>query len=259
MAEKKARVEPEVSFPKDNGNGQANAQGGTSGQPGADDRSRPSVEEVMTGSDDEIDPQDGEAEADRVAELEAEVAELRDRWTRALAEAENVRRRAERDRRDAEAYGGTKLARDVLAVWDNLERAMKAADDELKAKQPAFFEGVELTQRELLNAFAKHKIAKVTPEKGEKFDPNRHQAMFEAPVPGAEPGTVIEVMQDGFVIAERLLRPALVGVARAAPEAEKPADGGESAEKAAEKAGGKTDSQTTSHTGGKTGDGNAAA
>jgi molecular chaperone GrpE len=175
----------------------------------------------VPGLEDEIARQEGDVGGDaaRIAELEAELAELRDKWTRALAEAENVRRRAERDRRDAEAYGGTRLARDMLTVWDNLERAMKAADEALRNQHGPFFEGVELTQRELLNAFGKHKIAKVTPARGERFDPNRHQAMFEAPVPGAEPGTVIETLQDGFVIADRLLRPAMVGVAAAAPGA----------------------------------------
>ncbi len=224
MAEKK-RVEPEVSFPEPNGETLRRAEAGA--EPG-----RVSVQDLVPGLEDEIARQepDGsgqdepgqEAQAARIAGLEAEAAEFRDKWTRALAEAENVRRRAERDRRDAEAYGGTRLARDMLSVWDNLERAMKAADDALRSQHGPFFEGVELTKRELLNAFAKHKIEKVTPERGEKFDPNRHQAMFEAPVADAEPGTVIETLQDGFVIADRLLRPALVGVAKAAPQA--PAD-----------------------------------
>ncbi|MBY8977560.1 nucleotide exchange factor GrpE [Rhodobacteraceae bacterium NNCM2] len=154
-----------------------------------------------------------------VAEIEAERDALKDKMMRALAEAENVRRRAERDQKDAQAYGGTRLARDLLAVYDNLARAVDAADDDLRTNHASFLEGVELTQRELLNAFSKHKIATVLPEKGEKFDPNRHQAMFEAPVPGAENGTIIEVMQAGFTIADRLLRPALVGVAKAAPQA----------------------------------------
>ncbi len=218
MTEKKDRVEPEVSFPENDGD-DARQAGGQAQAPGD---GRPRVEDLVPGLGDEIDRQnEGDEigrESARIAALEAELHELRDKWTRALAEAENVRRRAERDRRDAEAYGGTRLARDVLGVWDNLERALKAADDELRGRYGAFIEGVELTQRELLNAFTKHKIAKVTPEKGERFDPNRHQAMFEAPVPGAEAGTIIEVMQDGFIIADRLLRPALVGVARAAPE-----------------------------------------
>lgn len=160
------------------------------------------------------------SETGLVAALEAERDELKDRLLRALAEGENIRKRAERDRKDGETYGATRLARDLLAVHDNLERTVAAADAALRAEHAVFFEGVELTQRELLNAFAKHRIEKVVPARGEKFDPNRHQAMFEAPVPGAEPGTVIEVMQAGFVIADRLLRPALVGVARAAPAAD---------------------------------------
>ena len=154
----------------------------------------------------------------RIAELEAERDELKDRLLRALAEAENTRRRAERDRKDAETYGGTRLARDLLTVYDNLSRALAVADDELKSQHAAFFEGIELTQRELLHAFEKHKIRKAAPEKGDRFDPNLHQAMFEAPIPGAQPNTVIEVMQAGFTIADRLLRPALVGVAKAMPQ-----------------------------------------
>lgn len=160
--------------------------------------------------------------AERLAEVEAERDELKKRLMYALAETENIRKRAERDRRDAEAYGGTRLARDLLSVHDNLVRALDSADESLRAQASAVFEGVELTRRELLNAFAKHRIEKVTPQKGDAFDPNFHQAMFEVPVPGAVPNTVVEVMQAGFTIAGRLLRPALVGVAKAvdgAPEA----------------------------------------
>ncbi|MEM1344771.1 MAG: nucleotide exchange factor GrpE [Pseudomonadota bacterium] len=181
----------------------------------------PSVEELMPGLAEAVEAEaEAQAEEDQaalVAALEEERDQLKDRLIRALAETENVRKRAERDRRDAETYAGTKLARDLLDVLDNLERAIASADDSLRTEHTGFLEGIELTQRELLKAFAKHKIEKVTPEKGEKFDPNRHQAMFEAPVPGAVPGTVIEVMQPGFIIAERLLRPARVGVAKAAP------------------------------------------
>ena len=174
-----------------------------------------SIEELVPGLEDEISRQEAQdIGATIIAELEEERDALRDKWTRALAEAENTRRRAERDRKDAETYGGTRLARDLLSVYDNLERALRAADDNLRDQAQSFIEGVELTQRELLNAFSKHKIEKVTPEIGERFDPNRHQAMFEAPIPGAEPGTIIETMQDGFVIADRLLRPALVGIAK---------------------------------------------
>ncbi|MEO0762740.1 MAG: nucleotide exchange factor GrpE [Pseudomonadota bacterium] len=172
-------------------------------------------EEIVPGLGDAV---LAEAEAELRAEIEALAAErdqLKDKLMRALAEAENVRRRAERDRRDAEAYGGTKLARDLLSVCDNLERGLANADEALRGAHGPFVEGVELTHRELLAAFAKHKIERHVPEKGDRFDPNLHQAMFEAPVPGAEPGTIIEVMQPGFTISGRLLRPAMVGVARA--------------------------------------------
>ena len=154
----------------------------------------------------------------QIGELTAERDELNDKLMRALAEAQNIRRRAERDRKDAEAFGGTKLARDLLEVHDNFGRALANADDTAREHAASLIEGVELTQRGLLTAFSKHKIEKVSPEVGEKFDANFHQAMFEAPIPGAEPNTVIEVMQPGFTIAGRLLRPALVGVAKAAPE-----------------------------------------
>lgn len=155
-----------------------------------------------------------------LAEIEAERDEAKDKLLRALAESENIRRRAERDRKDAETYGGTRLARDLLAVHDNLDRALSHIDDATREQAKGFIEGVELTQRELLSAFSKHRIEKINPAMGEKFDPNRHQAMFEAPIPGANPGTVIEVMQAGFTIADRLMRPALVGVAKAAPKPE---------------------------------------
>lgn len=184
------------------------------------------LEELVPGLEEEIARQEGdelEQLAARIAELEAERDAFKDKWARALAEAENVRRRAERDKADAQTYGGTKLARDMLGVHDNLDRALKVADDALRETAASFIEGVELTQRELLNAFNKHKIEKVTPEPGEKFDPNLHQAMFEAPIPGAEPGTVIECMQSGFTIADRLLRPAMVGVAKAVEPAPEPA------------------------------------
>ncbi len=184
------------------------------------------IDDIIPGLADEIEAAAAEAEAAGaaatpagvIAQLEADCFEMKDKLLRALAESENIRRRAERDRKDAEAYGGTRLARDLLAVHDNLDRALAHVDDAQREQAKGFIEGVELTQRELLNAFAKHKIEKVTPAMGEKFDPNRHQAMFEAPIPGAQPGTVIEIMQAGFTIADRLLRPALVGVAKAAPQ-----------------------------------------
>ncbi|MEM1160052.1 MAG: nucleotide exchange factor GrpE [Pseudomonadota bacterium] len=216
MSDPKNRVEPEVILPDLD----------------AEDKAL-NVEDLVPGLDEEIARQeDVDPAAEQIAALEAERDALKDKWMRAVAEAENVRRRAERDRKDAETYGGTKLARDLLSVHDNLERALKATDDEMRTAAASLIEGVELTQRELLSAFSKHKIETVRPEAGEKFDPNRHQAMFEAPIPGAEPGTVIECMQDGFVIAERLLRPAMVGVARAVAEAPSPPPAEDNAEAA---------------------------
>lgn len=142
----------------------------------------------------------------------AERDDLKDRLLRALADAENVRKRGERDRRDAEVYGGTRLARDLLAVYDNLNRALDNVDDAVRAQSPGLIEGIELTLKELVSAFSKHKIETLNPEFGEKFDPQLHQAMFEAPVPNAPAGTIIQVMNVGFTIGERLLRPAQVGV-----------------------------------------------
>ena len=158
----------------------------------------------------------------------AERDEYKDRMMRALADAENARKRADRDRRDAETYGGTRIGRDMLGVFDNLRRALDVVDDDLREKAAGLIEGIELTQKELLSVFAKHRIEKIEPEFGEKFDPQMHQAMFEAPVPGAPAGTVIQVMNVGFTIADRLLRPAQVGVSstpasqvQAAPETPK--------------------------------------
>ncbi len=142
----------------------------------------------------------------------AERDEYRDRMMRALAEAENARKRGERDRKDAEMYGGTKLARDLLPVYDNMKRAIESITEEQKAEHAALIEGVELTMRELVNIFGKHGITRVAPEVGEKFDPQVHQAMFEAPVPNTKAGDIIQVMAEGFMIRDRLLRPAQVGV-----------------------------------------------
>ena len=137
----------------------------------------------------------------------------KDKWMRALADGENLRKRADRDRRDAELYGGTKLARDLLSLYDNMDRALSVIDDELRASHASLVEGLDLTRRDLLATFEKHSIKIIDPAEGDRFDPNLHQAMFEAPVPGKEAGTVIQVMAPGFEIGERLLRAAQVGVA----------------------------------------------
>ena len=150
--------------------------------------------------------------AGEIAALTAERDEFRDRFMRALADAENSRKRAEKDRRDAEQYGGSRLARDLLPVHDALTRALDAAGDEQRAAASALIEGVELTLRELSNVFAKHGIVVITPKPGDKFDPSEHEAMFEAAVPGTIAGEIIQVMDNGFRLHDRLLRPAKVGV-----------------------------------------------
>ncbi len=153
-----------------------------------------------------------EDEAVELDELRAERDQLKDRWMRALADAENVRKRGERARREAEQYGGSKLARDMLPVFDNMKRAIESITEEQKEASAALIEGIELTMRELLNTFSKHGIEIVSPEVGDKFDPKMHEAMFEAPVPGTKSGEIIQVSAEGFMIHDRLLRPAKVGV-----------------------------------------------
>ena len=150
--------------------------------------------------------------ADELEALRAERDELRDRFMRALADAENARKRGERDRREAEQYGGSKLARDMLPVYDNLKRALDAANEETRAQAAALIEGLELTLRELTNVLKKHGVTEISPAIGEVFDPQLHQAMFEAPVPATKAGQIIQVMGVGFLLHDRLLRPAQVGV-----------------------------------------------
>jgi len=150
--------------------------------------------------------------AAEIEALKAERDEIRDRFMRALADAENIRKRGERDRREAEQYGGSKLARDLLPVYDNLKRALDAAGDEQRAAAKALIEGVELTMRELINVLTRHGVVPIVPQAGESFDPQIHQAMFEAPLPGTKAGDIIQVMTEGFMLHDRLLRPAQVGV-----------------------------------------------
>jgi molecular chaperone GrpE len=155
----------------------------------------------------EISPQEAEIDA-----LRAERDALQDRFMRALADAENARKRSEKDRREAENYGGSKLARDMLPVHDNLKRALETITDEQRAASGALVEGIELTLRELLNVFGRHGITVIDPQVGERFDPQHHEAMFEAPLPGTKAGEIIQVSAQGFMLHDRILRPAQVGV-----------------------------------------------
>ncbi|AXS39072.1 nucleotide exchange factor GrpE [Breoghania sp. L-A4] len=156
-----------------------------------------------------------------VEALVRENADLKDQTLRTLAEMENLRRRTEREVRDAKQYAVASFARDMLTVSDNLSRALEAlpaetresADEGLKA----LIDGIGMTEREMLNQLEKHGVRPINPE-GEKFDPNFHQAMFEVPNADVPNGTVVQVVQTGYVIGERVLRPAMVGVAKGAPK-----------------------------------------
>lgn len=164
--------------------------------------------------------------ASQLQAVQAENAELKDKMLRVLAEMENVRRRMERDKAEATKYAITRFARDVVSVADNIRRAIDAAPAIAEgeatdtAQLKGFVEGVQMTERELLAVFERHGIKRIDPL-GQAFDPNQHQAMFEAQVPNIAAGTVMQVLQAGFMLEDRVLRPALVGVARG--EA-KPAD-----------------------------------
>jgi molecular chaperone GrpE len=153
-----------------------------------------------------------DADMAEIDALRAERDELRDKFMRALADAENARKRADKQRREGEQYGGSKLARDMLPVYDNMKRALEVVSEEQREASTALIEGIELTMRELLNVFKKHGIELIAPQVGERFDPQVHQAMFEAPVPGTKAGDIIQVAAEGFMLHDRLLRPAQVGV-----------------------------------------------
>ena len=159
---------------------------------------------------------------DPVAVLVKEAADLKDRLLRTLAEMENLRRRTEREVADARTYGVTNFARDILAVADSMERALKALDDEIRDKADAgvkaLLDGVEITERELLKVMEKHGVRRIEPQ-GQKFDPNLHQAMYEIPDATVPAGTVVQIMQPGYTIGERVLRPAMVGVSKGGPKA----------------------------------------
>jgi molecular chaperone GrpE len=156
-------------------------------------------------------------QTDSVAEAKREAAEFKDKLLRTLAEMENLRKRTEREVFDARLYGIAGFARDVLAVADNMHRALDAIGPELResddAKVKALIEGVELTERELLKTLEKNGVKKFSPQ-GEKFDPNLHQAMYEVPTSDLAPGLVAEVIQAGYMIGERVLRPAMVAVSK---------------------------------------------
>ena len=174
-------------------------------------------------------PQAAGLDAESLAAALAERDEFKDRLLRTLAEMENLRRRTEREIADARTYAVTNFARDMLNAADNIRRALDSVPEDARAGAEGAFkgliEGIELTERDLAKTLERHGVKVVEPQ-GQRFDPNRHQAMFEVPNPDVPNGTVVQVVQTGYVIGERTLRPALVGVSKGGPkpEATKPAD-----------------------------------
>jgi molecular chaperone GrpE len=163
-----------------------------------------------------------EMPVDQVAVLEAEKNDLKDKFLRVMADMENLRRRTEREVADARTYAVANFARDMLNVADNVRRGIETVPEEARATAEGSFkslvEGIELTERDLLKTLERHGVKKLDPM-GQKFDPHLHQAMFEVPNPDVPSGTVVQVVQSGFVIGDRVLRPALVGVAKGGPKA----------------------------------------
>ena len=184
----------------------------------------PSVDESATQSPEEI------IQAN-FARIEAERDDLKDKLLRTLADMENLRRRTEREIADAKAYAVTSFARDMLGSADNLRRALESLPETARATEEpalkALIEGVDLTERDLLKTLERHGVRKIDPQ-GEKFDPNMHQAMFEAPDAEIGKGLVSKVVQSGYKIGERVLRPALVGISAGAPKPQ-PAEGEDTA------------------------------
>jgi len=172
-------------------------------------------------------------EADPIAVLEAEKADLKDKLLRLMADMENLRRRTEREIADARTYAVANFARDMLNVADNIRRAIESVPEEAsKTAEGAFkglIEGIDLTERDMLKTLERHGVKRLDPQ-GQKFDPNLHQAMFEIPNAEVPNGTVLQVVQSGYVIGERVLRPALVGVSKGGPKAAANGAGAETAD-----------------------------
>jgi molecular chaperone GrpE len=162
-----------------------------------------------------------DADAYLLGAFEAEKAELKNQLLRTLADMENLRRRTQKQVRDASQFAIANFARDLLSVGDNLRRAIETVSDDARAAADGdlktLLEGVELTERDMLRALEKHGVTKSDPQ-GDRFDPNFHQAMFEVPNPDVASGTVVQVMQPGYIIGDRVLRPAMVGVAKGGPK-----------------------------------------
>jgi molecular chaperone GrpE len=189
---------------------------------GEDEKPQAPSNEARAASQDGTAPEAASSPEEVAARLEQEKAELKDKLLRTLAEMENLRRRTEREVADTRTYAVTAFARDMLSVADNLRRAIEAIPAEARKSADSalagLIDGIELTERELTKTLERHGVRKVDPA-GQKFDPNLHQAMFEAPHDSLAKGQVHTVVQPGYAIGERVLRPALVGVSSGAPAA----------------------------------------
>jgi len=204
-------------------NGEDAARAEANAKAAAEEAARKAEEAAEAASEAEADAEDAEAEADeaRIAELEAQVDDLKERLQRAMAETENVRRRGEKQKSDARKYAVTGLAGDMLGVVDNLRRAVEAVSEEDARNNETLrtlLDGVKMTEKELADALEKHGVTPVQAVPGEKFNPHYHEAMFEVPTDEQQPGTIVHILQTGYMLNDRLLRPARVGVAKAADQ-----------------------------------------
>ncbi|MCB2056200.1 MAG: nucleotide exchange factor GrpE [Geminicoccaceae bacterium] len=197
------------------------------GEPGAGVKAEAGVEPPAEGQG-EASAQGDAAAAAPPSEswTEAQVRELKDQSLRLMADIENLRKRHARELDEARKFAASAFARDLLDPIDNFARALAAVPADARGRDPALdslMTGVEMTERSILAAFERHRLQRIVPERGDRFDPNRHQAMFEVPTAELPAGHVAEIMQPGYVLADRLLRPAMVGVAKAPPQAPAPA------------------------------------
>lgn len=219
-AKKNSKPEPEeetTETNQDEGAGTARSQ--ANAKAAAEEAAR-LAEEAAQGEDSAEEPgaEEAQAETDPTAALQAEIDDLKERLQRAMAETENVRRRVDRERQEAMKYAVAPLAKDLLGVADNLRRALDSVPADAGEQDGALknlLTGVEMTEKELLETLAKHGVQRLDVEPGERFDPHHHEAMFEVPTEEHAPGRVVQVVQSGYMLHDRLLRPARVGVARA--------------------------------------------
>ena len=255
-AEAESEAEAEATATGDEAEAEADPEAEAEADPGA---AEPPTEEPPKEKEEEPDPEALQApglealQAPGLEALQDEVAELKDKLLRALAEAENVRRRAERDKGDASKYAIANFAREMVGVADNLHRAMAAVDEETRKADSALDQmivGLEMTEREILNTFERFGITRIE-ALGEKFDHNFHEAMFEVDDDQKPAGTVIQVVETGYVLNDRLLKPAKVGVAKGGPPAG-PEDGAPAgADETPEAEAARKDGQTAYETKGK--------